>query len=282
MKKNLFQEKVKLIANKKIGRDYFQLALGPSRIASAASPGQFVNIKVSNGSELLLRRPFGVHRVKGKTFAVLCEILGKGTQALAQKKPGENLDIIGPLGNGFKYSSRVLGFSGSQYNRRTGKPANRQTILVAGGMGVAPLTFLAEKLAKLKTPNSKLKTLVLLGAKSKKQILCEKEFKALGFDVKIATDDGSLGFKGKVTGLLKNLLTAYSLQPTAIYACGPRPMLKEISNLSKKYRLAAQISLEEHMACGFGACLGCAVKTKNGYQRACQEGPVYNAEEIIW
>jgi dihydroorotate dehydrogenase electron transfer subunit len=149
-------------------------------------------------------------------------------------------------------------------------------------MGVAPLFFLAEKLTKHATCDMRLATLVLIGAKTKGQILCEKEFKRLGYDVKISTDDGSGGFKGKVTELLKKELSAVSYQLSAIYACGPRPMLQEISRISQKYKIPAQISLEEHMACGVGACLGCVVNTIDGYKRVCKEGPVFEADEIIW
>jgi len=193
-------------------------------------------------------------------------VLGEGTEMLSRKKPGEDLDIIGPLGNGFEY-----------------RTAKHLPILVAGGMGIAPLIFLAEKLVELKTKKAKRKTLVLLGARTKSQILCEKEFKNLGCEVRVATDDGSRGFKGKVTELLKKFLPlAISNKPLAIYACGPRPMLKEISQVSKKYKISAEISLEEHLACGIGACFGCVVKTKNGFQRVCKEGPVFNADKIIW
>jgi dihydroorotate dehydrogenase electron transfer subunit len=123
----------------------------------------------------------------------------------------------------------------------------------------------------------------LLGAKTKKQILCEKEFKRLGCDVKISTDDGSRGCRGKVTDLLKKFLGAksYELRVT-IYACGPRPMLKEIAAISKRYNIPSQISLEEHMACGIGACLGCVVNTTAGYKRVCRDGPVFDAEEVVW
>ena len=181
---------------------------------------------------------------------------------------------------------------------------------MAGGMGVAPLLFLAEKLAYsvehiadsknksiLCAKRYPLNAIVLIGAKTKGQILCEKEFKELGCEMKVSTDDGSQGFKGKATELLDNILAsrfrlhasgskkhvACSLQHAAqIYACGPRSMLKEISRVSKKYNIPAQVSLEEHMACGIGACLGCVVNTKEGFKRVCKEGPVFNADEICW
>jgi dihydroorotate dehydrogenase electron transfer subunit len=258
--RRVFQAKAKIVYSKRIKDSYFKSIFSSPRIALGALPGQFVNIKVSECRELLLRRPFSIHRVNGPNIEILYEVLGKGTQILAQKKPGEYLDIIGPLGNGFDALC-----------------AKRSTlsILVAGGMGVAPLVFLAERMISHKFS-------VLIGAKTKKQILCEKEFQKLGCDVKIATDDGSEGFKGKVTELLKNLLSTIDYRLSTIYACGPRPMLKEIANISQKYNIPAQISLEEHMACGIGACLGCVVNTKNGYQRVCKEGPVFAADEILW
>jgi dihydroorotate dehydrogenase electron transfer subunit len=129
----------------------------------------------------------------------------------------------------------------------------------------------------------KAKALVLIGAKTKNDILCAKDFEKLGCEVKIATDDGSGGFKGRVTELLEKLLPfAICHKPLAIYACGPRPMLCEISRIAACSGIPAQVSIEEHMACGIGACLGCIVQTKQGQKRVCKDGPVFNAEEIIW
>ncbi len=254
--------RLKILYNKKIKGNYFHLVLGSKQIAGESSPGQFLNIKVNDTDEPLLRRPFSIHRVKDSSIELLYEVVGEASGLLSQRRPGGYLDIIGPLGNGFDCRLPVTGY--------------RSPVLVAGGMGVAPLVFFAEKLMKSKA-------LVLIGAKTKDQILCEKEFKQLGCAVKIATDDGSRGFKGKVTDLLKNILrvTSYELRVT-IYACGPRPMLKEISRISKKYDIPAQVSLEEHMACGIGACLGCVVNTKEGFKRVCKEGPVFNGDELIW
>ncbi len=265
----MLQIKAKVIKNIEVIPRYYKIVLSCSNIVKTAKPGQFLGIKVSASDEPLLRRPFSVHRIRGSNIEIFYEVLGKGTEILAQKKTGEYLDIIGPLGNGFDYPQPSA--------------LSPQLILVAGGMGVAPLVFLLEKLRKIKNQKSKIKNLVLIGAKTKNQILCEKEFRDLNFDVKIATDDGSRGFKGKVTDLLTDLLrTPNSKLQAQIYACGPRPMLKEITRISKKYKIPAQISLEEHMACGIGACLGCAVNTKKGYLRVCKEGPVFKANEIIW
>ncbi|MFA5144870.1 MAG: dihydroorotate dehydrogenase electron transfer subunit [Candidatus Omnitrophota bacterium] len=267
----MFQIKGKILYNKKVKGSYFHLALEAPDIAKESLPGQFLNIKVSNTYEPLLRRPLSIHSVRGRNIEVLYEVVGKGTKVLSEKGPGEVLDVIGPLGNGFTFNSWAHGLAGSR------------TILIGGGMGVAPLVFLADKIAGLRARGTKFKAQVLIGAKTKGNIICEKEFKDLGCSVKSATDDGSYGFKGRITDLLKNILRSASYDlPITIYACGPRLMLKEISAISRKYGIPAQISLEEHMACGIGACLGCVVNTKQGLRRVCKDGPVFNADEINW
>jgi dihydroorotate dehydrogenase electron transfer subunit len=263
----MIQTKAKVIKNIAVAPKYYKIALSCSPIAKDANAGQFVAIKITDSYEAFLRRPFSIHKLSGPGIEILYEIVGKGTEILSQKKAGEYLDIIGPLGNGFDL--------GVNTNDRT-------PILVAGGIGVAPLIFLAEKLAEIPNPKSQIPNLVLIGAKTRSGVLCEKEFIKLGCNVKIATDDGSRGYKGYVTGLLKKELSTINYQLSTIYACGPRPMLKETAAISKKYNIPAQVSLEEHMACGIGACLGCAVNTKQGYKRVCQDGPVFDADEIVW
>jgi dihydroorotate dehydrogenase electron transfer subunit len=248
-------KQVAIIRNKKVGQQYYKMSLHAPDIARQAKPGQFVSVKLGNSVDPLLRRPLGIHDAYGSTIELLYAVVGKGTKILSQKKADDQLDIIGPLGNGFDVSAA-----------RQALP-----ILVAGGMGVAPLYFLAKKL-KHKDP------LVLVGARNKDELVCVKEFKALGFDVRVSTDDGSMGEKGYVTDLLKSIDCCRSI----IYACGPRPMLREISGITYQTKLSAQVSLEEHMSCGFGACLGCVVKTSGGYKRVCKEGPVFDARAIIW
>jgi len=256
------QIKAKIISNRQVGRYYFKLTLEAAGFFAKSSPGQFVMVKPRTGAEPLLRRPLGVHGLRGKNIELLYEVVGPATTILSQKKSGEFIDVIGPLGNGFCYEGRRAKGEG-------------RSILVAGGMGVAPLFFLAEKIKKLKP-------IILIGAKTKSLILCEKEFKHLGCDVKIATDDGSAGVKGKVTGLLNTILAIGDWRLATIYACGPRPMLEAVNHISQKYKIPAQVSLEEHMSCGFGACLGCAVNTIDGYKQVCKDGPVFDAQEIIW
>jgi dihydroorotate dehydrogenase electron transfer subunit len=260
----LFQSNAKLIKNIEVAPNYYKMVLAAPSVAKAAKPGQFIDILIGEKYEPLLRRPFSIHRVLDSNIEILYSVIGKGTRLLSGKKPGERLDILGPLGNGFSILD------------------SRRSILVAGGMGVAPLVFLAEKLTSIKHRASSIKHLVFLGAKTKNQILCEKEFKDLGCEVKVTTDDGSGGFKGYVSDLLKKELYATRYTLHAIYACGPKLMLKEIAKISQKNKIPAQISLEEHMACGIGVCFGCAVKTKNGYKRVCKEGPVFNAGDIVF
>ncbi|MBM3254338.1 MAG: dihydroorotate dehydrogenase electron transfer subunit [Candidatus Omnitrophica bacterium] len=262
--------KSRIISNHHIKNSYYELSISSDYIPRFAKPGQFVHIKCSDNNTPLLRRPFSIHSVSKEknTFKILYEVLGKGTGFLSKKKAGDFLDIIGPLGNGFDF--------------QTTDDRRQTTVLVAGGMGTAPLLFLAEKLVHNSQFTVHRKPLVLIGAKTKNLILCKDEFKKLGCDVKIATEDGSLGFKGKVTDLLKEVLSTVNCQLSTVYACGPYPMLKEVSKIAKKHRINCQVSLEEIIACGVGACLGCAVSTKGGFKLVCKDGPVFNSDEIIW
>ena len=298
--------KAKILSNEKIYSGYFKMAIAAPGIMRDARPGQFVQIRCSNSLDPLLRRPFSIHRLKAplgfvlrraslaqddpepvewvardrqgsprlrsgqarlKGIEILYEVVGKGTEILSTKKTGDFIDVLGPLGNGFTLPPFTIHHSPF-------------TILIAGGIGVAPLVFLAEELAK-----KKIKTIVLIGAKTKKLILCEKIFKELATKVNIATDDGSRGYKGFVSELFEEVLrdTRYDSRFT-IYACGPHPMLQCIAKISKEQKIECQVSLEEKMACGIGACLGCIVKVKGKarHKLACKDGPVFDASQIIW
>jgi len=265
------QLKCKIIKNIKISKDYALAEVLAPEIAKSAKPGQFVMVQVRSGLEPLLRRPLGIHQVQGKNIQLLYEIVGKGTQILSRKNPGEILDVIGPLGNGFDLTPMIYDL--------------KIPIIVAGGMGVAPLTFLAQAMKSHKVIKSQSnKIVVLIGAKTKNHINCEKEFKKLSIAVKIATDDGSKGYHGRVTELLKEILVTApkGRGETIIFGCGPKPMLRALAKISDEFNIPAQISLEAHMSCGFGACLGCVVDTTQGYKRVCKDGPVFKSKEIIW
>jgi len=255
----IFQTKAKVIKNIEVAPDYYKMVLGVSGIAKQAQPGQFVNIRVSDKYEPFLRRPFSIHNVEGKHIVILYKVVGRGTEILSTKKKGQLIDCLGPLGNSFSLDT-------------IGKDLN--IYLVAGGMGVAPLVFFAKRMQAFDK-------VALVGARTKSHIVCKKELADLGCDVKIATEDGSAGFRGLVTQLLKKYINANkSRRYSTIFACGPKAMLEEISGISKRYKIPTQVSLEEHMACGIGGCFGCAVQTRYGYKRVCKEGPVFNVRDI--
>ena len=276
------QIEAKILENKKAAPDFYRMRIESTYLAKNSQPGQFVEVKCSDGIEPLLRRPLGVHRITRDGIEMLYEIVGKGTELLSRKRNGDMVDIIGPLGEGF-----VI-------NQKTEKPKNGKTILVAGGIGVAPLLALAEILARSSKLEARRNNVcVLIGACKKEHILCEKEFKKLGAEVLIATEDGSRGFGGLVTKLLERALTTYGLPLTTIYACGPIGMLKVVAQIAKSHRIPCQVSLEERMACGVGVCLGCPVRvkrqtqnaerrTQNDYKMVCKDGPVFDAKEIAW
>ena len=271
--------KVRVGSLEAVKKDIFLLGFESPYLAEASMPGQFLHLRV-NSPELILRRPLSIHKIDKKKVYILFRIRGKGTEALSQISKGDFLDILGPLGKEFTYT-------------RTPHDASRKTIVMAGGMGVAPLLFLAQKLVKVtksqRHPSTPLRAgkvtrpSVILGVKTKDEVVCEHEFKKLGCKVLIATEDGSRGFKGQVTDLLRNLLsTQYSVLSPNIYACGPKDMFLEISKILKKRpRVDCQVSFEQFMGCGIGVCRACAIKTKQGYARVCKDGPVFNIKDVF-
>jgi dihydroorotate dehydrogenase electron transfer subunit len=224
----------------------------------------------ASSTDPLLRRPFGIHYVDVERglVSMLYEIRGRGTNILAEKCPGQILDILGPLGNGFTLPTAC-------------KPP---ILLVAGGFGVAPLYFLA------RTIDEKMGcglTTCALGGKTSSGLLCLDEFRKLGLQLEVATDDGSQGHSGFVTELLEERLkSADPDNRPIIYACGPMPMLKRVAAIAEKANVLCQVSVEAKMACGIGACMSCIVKVKSDggfkYVRACKEGPVFDAAQIVW
>jgi dihydroorotate dehydrogenase electron transfer subunit len=269
---------LEILNNTFLKPNYLLLELrAPSEFAKA-KPGQFLHLRIEDSCDPLLRRPLSIHDVAWQSLAkkgakrlvirVLYEVVGRGTLLLSEKRPLMQVDALGPLGQGFDIE---------KLSRAS------HVVIVAGGMGVAPLFFLAKKIAELKTKNSKLKTTVLIGARDAEHIICDKKFKDLGCEVHVATEDGSKGFKGRVTELLSSLLPrAMSHELPAICACGPKPMLAAVARIAQKKGLTAQVSLEEFMGCGLGACLGCVIRTTSGYRRICHDGPVFDAADVIW
>lgn len=260
----IIQGKYKILFNKKVGPGHYTMRIYAPEIVQNARPGQFVHLLCSDNTEPLLRRPFSFHRIDRNSFDVLYRVMGIGTNLLAKRPKGDTIDLIGPLGNGFDLP-------------KLKDKKQARALLIGAGMGIAPLLALAQKIKPGKN------IAVLIGAKNKNQISCADEFCKLGAKVHFSTDDGSLGHKGLITDLLKKiLLSTVNCQLSTIYACGPKPMLQKLTQLSRNFNVRAFGSLEENMACGVGACLGCAVGTKFGYQRVCKEGPVFDLGDILW
>ncbi len=297
----------KVLANRKIAPLQYSLILEAPTIAREIRPGQFLHIRCSDTLDPLLRRPFSIHRLGRRTVEILYKVVGRGSEILSKRKTGEYIDVIGPLGNGFDL--RQITNRAASTGKRTplaGRHQPQIAILVAGGMGVAPLVALAGELMKLRTREStssrnaeKVGIYALIGAKTRNQVLCEREFKGLGCRALVSTNDGSQGRKGLVTDILEDFLcTIRYLLNANIYACGPEPMLKRVSRLARRHNLRCQVSLEERMACGIGVCLGCPVKVKRNcaapalparegagrheYKMVCKDGPVFDSEEIVW
>ncbi len=273
----------KVASNRKVTKNYYLLRLEVPFGFKDAQPGQFVHLRISDSCDPLLRRPFSIHNlvtIKTKSrkqkllLVILYELKGKGTNLLSEKRVGEYLNILGPLGRGFDLQAK--------------NTKDSVNIIIAGGAGVAPLYSLASQFSSARTAKTKQgKTIVLIGAGTSLKILGEKEFQDLGCEVKVATEDGTRGYKGKITRLFEKTLSkletkAKSRSQINVYACGPEAMLIELSKICAIKKIPLQVSLEEFMGCGIGACLGCAIKTKTGYQRVCHDGPVFNAQDIVW
>ncbi|MBI2841853.1 MAG: dihydroorotate dehydrogenase electron transfer subunit [Armatimonadetes bacterium] len=265
-----------IIEQTEIAPHVFRSALVEPAIARVSRPGQFVNVRVCDCYDPLLRRPFSVHAVdpeKG-TFSLLYDVVGRGTTLLMNKRVGDTVNIVGPLGSSFD----------------VGRNRGAMHVLVAGGCGAAPIHFLSDWICREHGCDN---VTVLVGAKTGTGLLCEREFVAHGVKVKVATEDGSFGYKGLVTQLLQKHLAERDLSvETRVYSCGPMPMMREVARISHEQSIyACQLSLERAMACGVGVCMGCVVRAcpeheaacdEWYYSRICTDGPVYNAMELSW
>ncbi len=237
-----------VIANDKIAKDVHKMIL-KGDTSYITFPGQFINIKID---DLYLRRPISICDYDKETITIIFKVVGHGTEKMAEMGKGTKLDILTGLGNGFNKT-------------RSGK----SPLLVGGGVGTPPMYRLCKELIdEGKSP------IVVLGFNSKEDVFFEDEFKKLGAEVHISTVDGSYGTKGFVTDIIKELKNY-----TYHYACGPLPMLKALYNTAEG---DGEYSFEERMGCGFGACMGCTVKVKDGFKRVCKDGPVLKKEEIVW
>ena len=248
-------EKARVIRKEILSKEIFGFELESKTIARKAKPGQFVQIRMNNLFDPFLRRPFSIASVKSDTLRIVFRVRGKGTEILAQANESEYLDILGPLG-------RAL----PQYE-------DRDIIIIGGGVGIAPLFFLCQK---LEVEN---RIHLFLGAKNYDELIMLDGFKKMTKNIMIITEDGSSGKRGKVTDLLTEEEIEAKIRMPIVFACGPLPMLIVI----KKRFTALPVYgfLEERMGCGTGICFGCAVQKKNGgYLRVCKDGPVFNLHEI--
>jgi dihydroorotate dehydrogenase electron transfer subunit len=252
----------KILEVKNITSNIFQIKIFCPGVVEKANPGQFLHIRCSDSLSPLLRRPISIAGIdkKAKTLNIIFKVVGEGTRLLSKKRPGDDLDILGPLGKGFPIDK-----------------ANKNIVFVAGGIGIAPLLFLAEKIEAVSLENS----VAIIGATTAKELIGVDHLKVLGINVISTTDDGSEGLQGFPTDVLKDYLQETT--PDIIYACGPKPLLSKVKEIANASRIPAYVSLEERMGCGIGACLGCAVKVEgqNTYKKVCKDGPVFNANEII-
>lgn len=252
-------ERVRVIANHRIAQGVGLMVLSAPRCAATVQPGQFVHLRVATGADILLRRPFSIHRAYGDRVEILYQILGAGTLRMAEKPVGdESMDLIGPLGHGW-----------------TEPEGAAHVLLVAGGLGAAPLGMLAERFAERGVAVT-----VAQGAPTVTRLVARALFERVARRVEIATDDGSAGERGFVTGPVERLLEAERFD--MVYTCGPEAMQRAIVRLAASNDVPCQVSLERLMACGIGACLSCVVSTTQGLKRACVDGPVFSAEEVVW
>jgi dihydroorotate dehydrogenase electron transfer subunit len=224
--------------------------------AAAARPGQFVMVRVGDTLHPLLRRPISLHAKEDGALEIFFKIAGEGTALLAKKNIGETIDVLGPLGSGFNLAEDLT-----------------------GGRGIAPLYFLGRE---LQAKGAAVR--ILYGGRTADELPIRDKFAAAGLDPACATDDGSFGFSGFVTGLLESEIE--SKRPDRLYICGPDAMMRRCAEIAGRYSLPAQISLESIMGCGFGACWGCVKRLrKDGegrWRKICEDGPVFAAEEIVW
>ncbi len=259
----MIETSIKIISNSSVNSDTFLLRLQSPEQAPIAAPGQFLMVRVSDSIDPALRRPFSICGVEDNSIIkMLYKVVGKGTEILSNKKAGEYISILGPLGKGFNIPGQ-----------------SKKIYYVAGGIGIAPLLFLYQK-----TESSDIT--FLTGFRTSKEII-DPALTGNKTDNLIATDDGSMGYNGRVTDLLVKHLEQNGQDGISIYACGPLPMLKAVRDISLKYKISCQVSMETVMACGLGACQGCVVKsdtarTNTSYLHVCKEGPVFNINEIDW
>ncbi len=246
----------RIIAKTELMPDVHLVWLRAPEIAEVCRPGQFVMVRCEDGHDPLLRRPFSIHRVAGgDQIALLFSVVGRGSLLLSQYKEGDNLDLLGPLGNGFALL-----------------PGTGKLLLAAGGMGIAPLVFLADHVLDQGLE------VVLLSGSSGASCVYPRSLLPSSVDVIVATEDGSVGRRGLVTDLIADSMNKVD----QVFACGPVSMYQSMSAHGSLRGRSVQISLEIAMGCGLGACYGCTIRTRSGLRQVCSDGPVFELDDILW
>ncbi len=253
------QNVFKVVFNDKLSSRFFRLCIDAKPIVQKIKPGQFIHIRVDQSLEPFFRRPFSVYRAL-KYIEILYEPVGLGTKKLGLKKRGDELDILGPLGNQFRIPPAGI----------------KQVVMIGGGIGIAPFLILSDILKKKK----RYELILLYGGRTKGHVYDMKEFKKNGCKIYIATDDGSVGVKGRVSRLFHKIDP--NPKTTLIYTCGPKPMLASVQEFAKKHQIQGEAACEEVMACGLGACLGCSILTTSGYKTVCYDGPIFDLHEVVF
>lgn len=254
----------KILGNDELASGYFILKVESSELASLARPGQFAHIKCGDEKGIILRRPFSFYKIEGENVFFIYQVKGRGTGVLKRRLPGEDISILGPLGNGFQYENN-----------------GKKKIIVAGGMGIAPFPFMIKDIVS----NVKIlpEDIVLIyGAERKGLLVRLDEFRKVGISLYSSTDNGEEGFRGTASELLSVLLKKGELKNGDYFTCGPEKMMRNVVEIVKKFGGRVQVSLEERMGCGLGACLSCVRKIKGEYLRVCKEGPVFWGDEVEW
>jgi dihydroorotate dehydrogenase electron transfer subunit len=262
------QEKTTVVEHHNFQGDYRILRLSAPEVGPRVKPGQFLHLLIPQLGDRILRRPFSIYKADAEGVSVLYKPVGRGTESMTPLQVGDTVDIIGPLGNGYPQLSE-----------------GKIPVLVAGGYGNAALYLKAKELP--------VKGVAFFGGRTAEDILCVEEFRALGWDVRPTTEDGTLGTRGLVTAAfdpwMKELGAGSGEQGAEkleLFVCGPNPMLKAMGDRAIEHDFTAWLSMDENMACGVGACLTCVIKrkTEDGWEwaRCCKDGPVFESREIIW
>jgi len=269
------QEEASLVEQQEVAKSTFRLRLRCEPIASMARPGQFLMLQVRSGNEPLLKRPFSFHRINPREglIEVLYRVVGQGTWWLSQCPPGTRLNAVGPLGNGFSLPNGE----------------HRMVALVAGGIGIAPFHELMAQLCSNSPENHYHHLHLFYGARTATELVPTHQYESMGISVHCCTDDGSFGYQGFVTQLFGSHAGSDRLRPDLVYSCGPLIMQYHMAKWALAEDVPAQLSLESLMACGIGACLGCALPSPHPrdpgddhYLHVCKDGPIFQPGSIAW